>query len=144
MFVSAIIAAAGRGTRVGAARPKQLLMLGERTILQHSFELVEGLDRIDEIVVALPAEFVSSPPPYLRSTRKPVRIVDGGARRQDSVARAFAHVAERANVVVINDAARPFASGGRRPHRGMKRWRIRCWTCRSSASPSGMTTSAVA
>jgi len=110
MFVSAIIAAAGRGTRLGADKPKQLLMLGDRTILQRSFELVEGVEQIDEVIVALPAELASSPPAYLSSARKPVRIVDGGARRQDSVARAFAHVSDQATVVVIHDAARPFAT----------------------------------
>ena len=50
MFVSAILAAAGRGTRLGSAMPKQMLALGERTILQRSFDIVDGHDRIDEIV----------------------------------------------------------------------------------------------
>jgi len=110
MFVSAILAAAGRGTRLGAATPKQMLMLGDRTILQRSFEIVEAHDRIDEIVIALPPDLVRSPPPYLISPKKPVRIVDGGHRRQDSVANAFAQVSDRASVVVVHDAARPFAS----------------------------------
>ncbi len=110
MFVSAILAAAGRGTRLGAAAPKQMLALGDRTILQRSFEIVETHDQIDEIVVALPADLASAPPPYLVSGRKPVRIVDGGPRRQDSVANAFRQVSGSAGVIVIPDAARPFAS----------------------------------
>jgi 2-C-methyl-D-erythritol 4-phosphate cytidylyltransferase/2-C-methyl-D-erythritol 2,4-cyclodiphosphate synthase len=110
MFVSAIIAAGGRGTRLGSTVPKQMLMVGDRTILQRSFEVVEAHNRIDEIVIALPQELAWSPPPFLVSTRKPVRIVDGGARRQDSVANAFAYVSSRADVVVIHDAARPFAT----------------------------------
>lgn len=110
MFVSAILAAAGRGTRLGAAAPKQMLALGDRTILQRSFEIVETHDRIDEIVIALPADLASRPPPYLVSARKPVRVVDGGPRRQDSVANAFRHVSESAGVIVIHDAARPFAT----------------------------------
>jgi 2-C-methyl-D-erythritol 4-phosphate cytidylyltransferase/2-C-methyl-D-erythritol 2,4-cyclodiphosphate synthase len=110
MFVSAIIAAAGGGTRVGAAIPKQMLPLGDRTILQRTFDLIEAHDLIHEIVVALPRAFASSPPPYLISAKKPVCIVDGGSRRQDSVANAFAHVSSKADVVVIHDAARPFAS----------------------------------
>jgi 2-C-methyl-D-erythritol 4-phosphate cytidylyltransferase / 2-C-methyl-D-erythritol 2,4-cyclodiphosphate synthase len=110
MFVSAIIAAAGRGTRVGAAMPKQMLALGDRTILQRTFDVIEAHDLIHEIVIALPPAFASSPPPYLVSAKKPVCIVDGGSRRQDSVANAFAHVSSKADVVVIHDAARPFAS----------------------------------
>jgi 2-C-methyl-D-erythritol 4-phosphate cytidylyltransferase/2-C-methyl-D-erythritol 2,4-cyclodiphosphate synthase len=89
-----------------------MLMLGDRTILQRSFEIVEAHDEIDEIVVALPKDLAWAPPPYLVSARKPVRIVDGGLRRQDSVANAFAQVSDRASVIVIHDAARPFATAG--------------------------------
>jgi len=110
MFVSAIIAAGGRGTRLGSATPKQLLTLGDRTILQRSFDVIDAHENIHEIIVALPSELVWSPPPFLVSSKKPVRIVDGGSRRQDSVAKAFAEVSKRADVIVIHDAARPFAS----------------------------------
>ena len=110
MFVSAILAAAGRGTRLGSAAPKQMLLLGERTILQRSFDVIDSHDQIDEIVVALPRDVAGAPPPYLISARKPVRIVDGGPRRQDSVANAFAQVSKSASLVVIHDAARPFAT----------------------------------
>ncbi|HKY21772.1 MAG TPA: 2-C-methyl-D-erythritol 4-phosphate cytidylyltransferase [Vicinamibacterales bacterium] len=109
MFVSAIIAAAGRGTRLGAATPKQLVTLGDRTILQRSIDIVDGHEEIDEIIVALPPELAASQPPLV-SAKKPVRIVDGGARRQDSVANAFAQISSLAGVIVIHDAARPFAS----------------------------------
>ena len=112
MFESAILAAAGRGTRLGASKPKQMLRLGERTILQHSFDILDRHERIDEIVIALPPEVAASPPAYLVSSRKPVRIVNGGARRQDSVASAFAHISPSATLVVIHDAARPFATSG--------------------------------
>jgi 2-C-methyl-D-erythritol 4-phosphate cytidylyltransferase / 2-C-methyl-D-erythritol 2,4-cyclodiphosphate synthase len=110
MFVSAILAAAGRGTRLGAAEPKQMLMLGDRTILQRSFDILERHSHIDEIVIALPPDLAASPPAYLISGHKPVRIVDGGARRQDSVAKAFAQVSGAATIVVVHDAARPFAT----------------------------------
>jgi 2-C-methyl-D-erythritol 4-phosphate cytidylyltransferase/2-C-methyl-D-erythritol 2,4-cyclodiphosphate synthase len=110
MFVSAILAAGGRGTRLGSSTPKQMLSLGDRTILQRSFDIVDSHDRIDEIVIALPPDLARSPPAYLVSARKPVQIVDGGHRRQDSVAKAFAQVSTSAAIIVIHDAARPFAS----------------------------------
>ena len=81
MFVSAILAAAGRGTRLKAGTPKQMLALGDRTILQRSFDILERHNQVDEIVIALPQELAAAPPPFLISPRKPVRIVDGGARR---------------------------------------------------------------
>jgi 2-C-methyl-D-erythritol 4-phosphate cytidylyltransferase / 2-C-methyl-D-erythritol 2,4-cyclodiphosphate synthase len=110
MFVSAILAAAGRGTRLGAAEPKQMLMLGDRSILQHSFDILDGHEQIEEIIVALPPDLAESPPAYLVSSRKPVRIVNGGSRRQDSVAQAFEQVSKGATLIVIHDAARPFAT----------------------------------
>lgn len=110
MFVSAILAAGGRGTRLGAATPKQLLMVGDRTILQRSFDTLEAHPRIDEVIVALPGDLAAAPPHFLTSTQKSVRIVNGGDRRQDSVANAFLCVSDRADVVVIHDAARPFAT----------------------------------
>jgi 2-C-methyl-D-erythritol 4-phosphate cytidylyltransferase/2-C-methyl-D-erythritol 2,4-cyclodiphosphate synthase len=110
MFVSAIIAAGGRGQRLGAGIPKQLLTVNGQSLLQRSVSLFLAHPEIDEVVVALPPDLAAEPPPYLRASPKPLRIVSGGPRRQDSVANAFAAVAEQADVVVIHDAARPFAT----------------------------------
>ena len=111
MFVSAIIAAGGRGQRFGAAVPKQLVAaIDGKSALERSVRLFLAHPQIDELVVALPAEFVAAPPPYLRAALKPIRVVAGGARRQDSVANAFGVIDDAAEIVVIHDAARPFAS----------------------------------
>ena len=110
MHVTAIIAAGGRGARFGSDRPKQLLTLAGRPILQHSVEAFVRSDRIAEIVVALPAYLAANPPAYLRASHKPIHVVDGGARRQDSVANAFARVSLSSELVLIHDAARPMVS----------------------------------
>jgi 2-C-methyl-D-erythritol 4-phosphate cytidylyltransferase/2-C-methyl-D-erythritol 2,4-cyclodiphosphate synthase len=65
---------------------------------------------VHELVVALPKGLADDPPAYLRDTSKPLQIVAGGARRQDSVANAFAVAAPASEIIVIHDAARPFAS----------------------------------
>jgi 2-C-methyl-D-erythritol 4-phosphate cytidylyltransferase/2-C-methyl-D-erythritol 2,4-cyclodiphosphate synthase len=110
MYVTAIIAAGGRGERFGAGQPKQLLSIGGQTILERSVSLFVSHPDVDEVVVALPAALAAAPPAYLQHASKPLRIVAGGARRQDSVAAAFACVSDEADVVVVHDAARPFAS----------------------------------
>ena len=110
MYVTAIIAAGGRGERLGAGQPKQLLSIGGQTILERSVNAFLAHDAVDEVVVALPKEIAIHLPVYLTNTVKPLSIVAGGARRQDSVAAAFAAVSDRCDVVVIHDAARPFAS----------------------------------
>ena len=112
MFVSAIIAAGGRGQRFGGPLPKQLSSINGRSVLQRSVELFLSHPEIDEVVVALPADLVANPPSYLRGAQKPVRLVVGGGRRQDSVLNAFHAVASEADFIVIHDAARPLATQG--------------------------------
>jgi 2-C-methyl-D-erythritol 4-phosphate cytidylyltransferase/2-C-methyl-D-erythritol 2,4-cyclodiphosphate synthase len=111
MHVTAIIAAGGRGLRFGGAVPKQLLAVGGRSILERSVALFLSHAAIDEVVVALPPELLADPPSCLRSPQKPLHLVAGGARRQDSVISAFMAANERSDVIVVHDAARPLATG---------------------------------
>lgn len=108
MFVSAIIAAGGRGARLGGQVPKQLRTVGGQTLLERSIAPFDASERIDEIVVVLPAELAAAPPVEVREVRTPVRWVAGGARRQDSVAAGLDAVDPASEVVVVHDAARPF------------------------------------
>jgi 2-C-methyl-D-erythritol 4-phosphate cytidylyltransferase/2-C-methyl-D-erythritol 2,4-cyclodiphosphate synthase len=108
--VSAILAAGGRGTRFGSGALKQLQMLGGVPILQRSLDALVRSPRVSDVIVALPRDLLDDPPPYLTAAAKPLHLVEGGARRQDSVARAFARVALEAEVVLIHDAARPLLS----------------------------------
>jgi 2-C-methyl-D-erythritol 4-phosphate cytidylyltransferase/2-C-methyl-D-erythritol 2,4-cyclodiphosphate synthase len=87
-----------------------LLTLGGVPMLQRSVDAFAACDLVSSIVVALPADLAADPPPYLHRAAKPIRIVAGGERRQDSVARAFAEVAGVADIVAIHDAARPLVS----------------------------------
>jgi 2-C-methyl-D-erythritol 4-phosphate cytidylyltransferase/2-C-methyl-D-erythritol 2,4-cyclodiphosphate synthase len=113
MFVSAIIAAAGSGTRLGSAKPKQMLDIGGGSMLQHSVMAFAGHPRISDIVVVLPrgqtASFLFASTMDPRSV-PPIRVVAGGERRQDSVANGFEAVSTSADVVLIHDAARPFVT----------------------------------
>ena len=110
MHVTAIIAAGGRGARFGGALPKQFLPLAGRPILQRSIDAFARHARITDVIVAVPPELIADPPDYLRAAAKPLTLVAGGARRQDSVARAFARVPGVAEIVVVHDAARPLVS----------------------------------
>jgi 2-C-methyl-D-erythritol 4-phosphate cytidylyltransferase/2-C-methyl-D-erythritol 2,4-cyclodiphosphate synthase len=109
MFVTAIIAAGGRGARLGGKPFKQLRLVGGRPILELSVGAFAGHPLVNEVIVALPPELALAPPSYLR-TAPHVRIVVGGARRQDSVANAFRDAARESELIVIHDAARPFVS----------------------------------
>lgn len=108
MHVVGLIAAGGQGSRLGSSTPKQFLLLGRRTILERSLAALASCGRISSIVVALPPEYAENPPPYVQSADGRVTVVAGGARRQDSVALAFAAAPADAELIVIHDAARPF------------------------------------
>ena len=115
MHVTAIIAAGGQGRRLGGTQPKQLLSVGGRPILERSVAAFLAHRAIDAVIVALPQDLVDDPPRYLRpaallAAGKPVRLVAGGDRRQDSVANAFGAADAASDIIVIHDAARPFAS----------------------------------
>jgi 2-C-methyl-D-erythritol 4-phosphate cytidylyltransferase/2-C-methyl-D-erythritol 2,4-cyclodiphosphate synthase len=108
-LTAAIVAAGGRGRRVGAGVPKQFLELDGRSILETSIAALAASDRIHEIVVALPPEHLDAAKTWPVPS-KPIIFVAGGERRQDSVANAFKKVGPAADLIVIHDAARPFVT----------------------------------
>ena len=115
MHVTAIIAAGGAGRRLGAAMPKQLLDIGGGSMLQHSVHAFSAHPRISDIVVVLPQEQATVGLPVdvdaARAAHAPrIRVVGGGERRQDSVARGFDAVNPATDVVLVHDAARPFVT----------------------------------
>jgi 2-C-methyl-D-erythritol 4-phosphate cytidylyltransferase/2-C-methyl-D-erythritol 2,4-cyclodiphosphate synthase len=111
MYVAAIIAAGGRGVRLGADRPKQFLEIGGRSILELSVAALAASSRIDAIVVALPEDHLAAVARSFKgATATPITFVAGGARRQDSVANAFTKTSRDADVILIHDAARPFVT----------------------------------
>jgi 2-C-methyl-D-erythritol 4-phosphate cytidylyltransferase / 2-C-methyl-D-erythritol 2,4-cyclodiphosphate synthase len=109
MHVTAIIAAAGSGRRLGADAPKQLLDLGGRTMLERSVDAFVSHPRVQDVILVLPADLAANPPAWIRD-QKSLRVTAGGERRQDSVARAFNAVEAGSEVVLIHDAARPFVT----------------------------------
>ena len=109
MSVWAVLAAAGRGERLGSDRPKAFARLGDRPLLAESLERLEDSDWIDAIVVAAPPEWEE--PAILLAEElgagKVGSVVTGGASRSESVRLALAEVSDDAAAVLVHDAARP-------------------------------------
>jgi len=107
--VWAVLAAAGRGERLGSDRPKAFARLGDRPLLAESIERLEGSDWIDFIVIAAPEEWEE--PAILLAEElgagKVSSVVAGGATRSESVREALVEVADDAAVVLVHDSARP-------------------------------------
>ena len=108
--VAAVIAAGGRGLRSGGEVPKQFRLAGSRTLLEYGVAPFDRHDRVAELIVVLPADGAASPPAGLASCVTPLRVVAGGARRQDSVAAGVDAVPEGTDIVLVHDAARPFCA----------------------------------
>lgn len=112
MKVSAIIAAAGAGRRMKADRPKQLLVLNGSPIVVHTVRKFDSCPLIDNIIVAAPRESVEDVRTLVREAafKKPIIVVEGGERRQDSVAVGLQHLEPGTTLVAVHDAVRPFVS----------------------------------
>jgi 2-C-methyl-D-erythritol 4-phosphate cytidylyltransferase len=109
LSVWAVLAAAGRGERLGSHRPKAFARLGGRPLIAESLERLEGSDWIDRIVIAAPPEWEE--PCILVAEEigagKVSSAVTGGAVRSESVRLALEDVSDDATVVLVHDAARP-------------------------------------
>ena len=109
MSVWAVLAAAGRGERLGSDRPKAFARLGGRPLLAESLERLEESGWIDAIVIAAPPDWEE--PSILVAEEiaatKVSSAVTGGASRSESVRLALEEVPAEAAVVLVHDAARP-------------------------------------
>ena len=104
--VAAVIVAAGAGLRAGQPVPKQFAPWRGKPVVRHSAEALAAAG-ISPIVVAIPdgADEVAG---AALAGIAGVRLVTGGATRQESVRRALEALAGDApQAVLIHDAARP-------------------------------------
>ncbi len=106
----AVIVAAGSGTRLGHNEPKALLMIGGRPLVAVAVERALASRSIAGVVVVAPPGFEGKVREVLAPSAGSCVIVSGGATRQRSVAAGLNAVDAQADVVVVHDAARPFAS----------------------------------
>ncbi len=110
--VVALVLAAGQGTRLGKG-PKAALDLAGRPLaawsletLGHPAALVDRVILVGDAAALAPA--LAALTPAARS--KVARVVPGGPSREESCARGLAAAGDDAAIVLVHDAARPFAS----------------------------------
>jgi 2-C-methyl-D-erythritol 4-phosphate cytidylyltransferase len=86
------------------------MLLDGSPILLHTVRKFAAVDRVREIVIALRREDLAWADELLRQDipNKPLRVVEGGNSRQESVERALAAVNPDTDLVAVHDAVRPF------------------------------------
>jgi 2-C-methyl-D-erythritol 4-phosphate cytidylyltransferase len=111
-MVSAIIVAAGKGTRMGPNVDKLFLQLNGRPVVAHTWQRFDEAACIDEIVLVVRDGMQSAfaEVAELYKFKKQFRLTRGGKERQDSVWNGLEAVAPGTNIVAIQDAARPCVS----------------------------------
>ena len=108
-MTSAIIVAAGRGTRMGPNIDKLFLEVAGAPIVAHTWERFDEAECIDEIVLVI-RDGLKGDFEELASTldlEKPYRFVTGGKERQDSVWNGLQAVPPETDLVAVHDGARP-------------------------------------
>jgi len=95
-------------------RPKQLLTLDKTPILIYTIRKFDACRLVDQILVAAPQESVEEVRRLVAGAgfSKTISVVQGGARRQDSVAIAMQHLGPDVTIVAVHDAVRPFVMVG--------------------------------
>lgn len=108
----ALILAAGAGERIGGERPKGFLEIGGRPMVAVAAAAAAACPEVADLIVTTPPGLEHRAADVVASVDKAVRVVAGGASRQASVRLALAVLPplRSDDVVVIHDAARPFAT----------------------------------
>ena len=106
--VTAIVVAAGRGTRFGGDLPKQFLKIEGKTVLEKAIDAFESHTCVDNIIVVTGEDFLVMCRDLCSKFRKVREILPGGKERQDSVREGLNKVND--GLVLVHDGARPFVS----------------------------------
>ena len=109
---TAIIVAAGKGTRMGPNIDKVFLEIAGKPVVAHTWQRFANAKCIDEIILVvrdgMQSAFQELADKF--SLKKPFRLVAGGKERQDSVWNGLEAVSPDTEIVAIQDAARPCTS----------------------------------
>lgn len=105
---AAIVPAAGKGLRLPGAVAKQFQTLAGKPLFHHSLLRIARAGLVGRIVVVVPPD--SERPDLPVGMNVDVQVVEGGARRQDSVRNGLAALGDDVSWVVVHDGARPLVT----------------------------------
>ena len=110
-YCAALIAAAGSSQRMEGEN-KLLLPLGGKPVLAHTLQAVDAAANVNEIIIATREEDIVLIADLCKQwgIQKPVKLIAGGATREESVLRAATEANPDADFLAVQDGARPFVT----------------------------------
>jgi 2-C-methyl-D-erythritol 4-phosphate cytidylyltransferase len=111
--VVAVIPAGGRGQRMGGRTPKQFLTLADAPLLLYCLQVFERAASVSQIILVVPEDERSrtlSDVVERYGLKKVLKVVAGGATRQESVHHGLKESDPEAEIIVVHDAVRPFVT----------------------------------
>jgi 2-C-methyl-D-erythritol 4-phosphate cytidylyltransferase len=108
--IKAVILASGAGARFNDFKPKQFVKLAGLPVLVHTLKVFQACPKIREVVVVTQEQYVEQVWGYVHhyGLSKAVRVVVGGATRQESSSIGLKCCGDDTDYVLIHDAVRPF------------------------------------
>lgn len=109
MDIGVVLACAGRGVRLKQRTAKAFVKVFGRPLYGWSLDLFSGIRSIAHIVVVADRTYH----PLIRRYKceKPLTVIEGGRRRQDSVYNGVRVLPKNIDKVIVHDGARPLLSG---------------------------------
>lgn len=109
---TAIIVAAGSGTRFNSEKPKQFVEINGKPLIAHTIERFEAAKSIDSIVLVIAQNSIDEFQTIVEKFKlqKVSKVVEGGATRAESVRNGLGMVRNETAVVAVHDGARPLVT----------------------------------
>ena len=109
--LAVIIPAAGSGSRMGSAKPKPFIELGDHPILWHTINAFAKLDSVTQIIIPTSRDWQEEVKEICRTIPnqdKQYSVVIGGSERQFSIQNGLDQITDEVELVAVHDAVRPF------------------------------------
>lgn len=106
----AVILASGTGSRYGSDIPKQFVKIAGKTVLEHTVEIFEKSENINDIFIVITPEYRHFAEEILvkNNYKKVAKLLNGGETRKESSYIGISAIEENEANVIIHDCARPF------------------------------------
>ena len=107
-----IILASGTGSRYNNDIPKQFVKIAGKTVLEHTIEIFERSEYIDNIIIVITPEYRELAQEIIlkNNYKKIIKLLNGGLTRKQSSSIGINSINEKEANVIIHDCARPFLS----------------------------------